>query len=99
MNTLTALVEGAGAATCAAVGVLAYAVRTPSATLLAPSVHKGVSTRPAIALTFDDGPSESTPELLKILSDYGAPATFFQCGMNVRRLPQVARHVAAARHA
>lgn len=79
MNNLAALVaEGAGAAMCAAAGVLAYAVRNPSATLLAPSVHRGVSTRPAIALTFDDGPSESTPELLKILSAYGAPATFFQ---------------------
>jgi len=98
MNNLTAFVEGAGAAICASAGVLAYAVRTPSATLLAPSVHKGVSTRPAIALTFDDGPSESTPELLKILSAYGAPATFFQCGANVRRLPQVAREVAAAGH-
>ena len=98
MNNLTALVEGAGAAMCATVGVLAYAVRTPSATLLAPSVHKGVTTRPAIALTFDDGPSESTPELLKVLSAYGATATFFQCGANVRRLPQIAREVAAAGH-
>ncbi len=98
MDNMTALVEGAGAAVCATIGVLAYAVRTPSATLLAQSVHKGVSTRPAIALTFDDGPSESTPELLQILSNYGAPATFFQCGANVRRLPQVAREVAAAGH-
>jgi peptidoglycan-N-acetylglucosamine deacetylase len=98
MNNLAVLAEGAGAAMCATASVLAYAVRTPSATLLAPSVHRGVSTRPAIALTFDDGPSESTPELLKILSAYGASATFFQCGANVRRLPQVAREVAAAGH-
>src|SRR5260370_15234827 len=98
MSSLTALAEGTGAAMSATVGLLAYAVRTPSATLLDPSVHKGVSTRPAIALTFDDGPSESTPELLKILSAYGAPATFFQCGANVRRLSQVAREVAAAGH-
>ncbi len=98
MSNLTALAEGAGAAICGAAGVLAYAVRTPSATLLAPSVHKGVTTRPAIALTFDDGPSESTPELLKVLSAYGATATFFQCGANVRRLPQIAREVAAAGH-
>jgi peptidoglycan/xylan/chitin deacetylase (PgdA/CDA1 family) len=98
MNNPTAFVEGAGVAICATAGALAYAVRYPSASLLAPSVHKGVSTRPAIALTFDDGPSESTPELLKILSACGASATFFQCGANVRRLPQVAREVAAAGH-
>ena len=51
-----------------------------------------------MALTFDDGPSESTPEILEILERHGARATFFQCGMNVRRLPAVARQVAAAGH-
>jgi peptidoglycan/xylan/chitin deacetylase (PgdA/CDA1 family) len=83
---------------CASAGLLAYAVRAPQSSLLAPSVYRGASTRPAIALTFDDGPSESTPELLEILARYGASATFFQCGANVRRLPQVAREVAAAGH-
>jgi peptidoglycan/xylan/chitin deacetylase (PgdA/CDA1 family) len=78
--------------------VLAYAVRAPQSALLAPSVYRGVTTRPAIALTFDDGPSESTPELLEILDRYRAPVTFFQCGANVRRLPEVAREVAAAGH-
>lgn len=77
---------------------MAYAVRGKSSALFAPSVYRGVTTRRAIALTFDDGPSESTPELLDILDRYGAPATFFQCGANVRRLPQVAREVAAAGH-
>jgi peptidoglycan-N-acetylglucosamine deacetylase len=79
-------------------GTLAYAVRVPSCSWLAPSVFRGTDTRPAIALTFDDGPSESTGELLEILARYSAPATFFQCGANVRRLPGVAREVAAAGH-
>lgn len=90
--------ESAAAAVAASVGALAYAVRSPSCTWLAPSVSHGVTTRAAIALTFDDGPSESTPELLEILARYRAPATFFQCGANVRRLPSVAREVAAAGH-
>ena len=85
----------AGGAALAGAGLLAHAVRSPSSTLLAPSVHRGTRTRRAIALTFDDGPSESTPELLAILARYGVPATFFQCGANVRRLPEVARAVAA----
>ena len=51
-----------------------------------------------MALTFDDGPSESTPQILEILARYGAPATFFQCGANVERLPEIARDVAAAGH-
>src|ERR1035438_10044435 len=86
------------AAIGASAGVLAYAVRGPRSALLAPSVYRGSQTRPAIALTFDDGPSESTPELLEILRRYGASATFFQCGANVRRLPEIARDVVAAGH-
>jgi peptidoglycan/xylan/chitin deacetylase (PgdA/CDA1 family) len=93
------LVEGlVGGAASIAAGVLTYGVRVPSCTFIAPSVCRGARTRPAIALTFDDGPSESTPELLEILARYSAPATFFQCGANVRRLPDVARAVAAAGH-
>ncbi|HLK18243.1 MAG TPA: polysaccharide deacetylase family protein [Bryobacteraceae bacterium] len=81
-----------------AAGGLAYAVRGRSSKLLAPSVYRGDQSRPAIALTFDDGPSESTPELLEILGRHGASATFFQCGANVRRLSGIAREVAAAGH-
>src|SRR3984885_13587816 len=95
MSQLSYLLE-AGAAVSA--GALAYGVRVPSCSWLAPSVFRGTDTRPAIALTFDDGPSESTAELLEILARYGARACFFQCGANVRRLPGVAREVAAAGH-
>jgi peptidoglycan/xylan/chitin deacetylase (PgdA/CDA1 family) len=94
----TGLIAGGTAVVCASAGVLAYGVRIPSSSMLAPSVYQGSSTRRAIALTFDDGPSESTPELLEILGRHGIPATFFQCGANVRRLPQVSREVASAGH-
>ncbi len=33
-----------------------------------------------IYLTFDDGPSDRTPEVLDILDNYGIKATFFFCG-------------------
>jgi peptidoglycan/xylan/chitin deacetylase (PgdA/CDA1 family) len=99
MPELARILETAlGSSAVLSAGVLAYAVRVPSCTLLAPSVHRGASTRPAIALTFDDGPSEATPELLEILARERAPATFFQIGANVRRLPAIAREVAAAGH-
>ena len=94
----TGLAASGTAALCAAAGVLAYAVRVPSSSLLAPSVYKGSSDRPSIALTFDDGPSESTPELLEILAQYDVKATFFQCGANVRRLREVSREVAGRGH-
>jgi peptidoglycan/xylan/chitin deacetylase (PgdA/CDA1 family) len=95
VNKRAAWIGAGAAAGCAA---MAYAVRGKSSTLFGPSVYKGVSTRRAIALTFDDGPSESTPALLEILHRHGATATFFQCGANVRRLPQVALEVAVAGH-
>ena len=89
--------EAVGGLTAAAAG-MAYAVRSPRSSLLAPSVYRGTALRKSIALTFDDGPSESTPRLLEILAKHGARATFFQCGANVKRLPAVAREVAAAGH-
>lgn len=95
---ISPLIAGSGGALCASAGVLAYGVRAPSASFIAPSIHRGATTRAAIALTFDDGPSESTPELLNVLARYRASATFFQCGANVRRLPHVARAVASAGH-
>lgn len=77
---------------------MAWAVRGPSSAVFAPSVYQGVSGRRSIALTFDDGPSEGTGELLDLLSRYGVRATFFQCGANARRLPRAAREVADAGH-
>jgi peptidoglycan/xylan/chitin deacetylase (PgdA/CDA1 family) len=66
--------------------------------MFGPSVWHGPRSRRAIALTFDDGPSESTPELLEILAKFRVPATFFVCGLHVRRLPGVARALVAAGH-
>jgi peptidoglycan/xylan/chitin deacetylase (PgdA/CDA1 family) len=95
---VSGLLASGAAVVSASAGVLAYAVRVPSSSLLAPSIYKGSADRPAIALTFDDGPSESTPELLEILARHRVPATFFQCGANVRRLPEIARQVASRGH-
>jgi peptidoglycan-N-acetylglucosamine deacetylase len=43
------------------------------------------TSRPLVALTFDDGPVPSyTPRFLDVLDDVGIPATFFMVGRNVR---------------
>jgi len=89
---------GGTAGLLAAGGLLAHAVRGRSATVFGPSVYHGNRERPAIALTFDDGPSESTPALLRILARHNVRATFFMCGQNVERLPAVAQSVAVAGH-
>jgi peptidoglycan/xylan/chitin deacetylase (PgdA/CDA1 family) len=89
----------AGASICAASAFLAWAVRGRSSAVFGRSVWRGSPHRRALALTFDDGPSEGTPAILDILAQYGVPATFFQVGANVDRLPAVARAVSAAGHA
>jgi peptidoglycan/xylan/chitin deacetylase (PgdA/CDA1 family) len=92
------VVKAAVVSVAAAAGLAAYAVRGKSSSLIAPSVWKGDSKRPAVALTFDDGPSESTPALLKLLAQYNVKATFFLCGSNVRRCKEIAQEIAAAGH-
>jgi peptidoglycan/xylan/chitin deacetylase (PgdA/CDA1 family) len=82
----------------AALGTSAWAVRGRSSAVFAPSVYRGDRQRAGLALTFDDGPSESTPALLAILERHRVPATFFMCGKNTRRCPSIAREVAAAGH-
>jgi len=95
-RSLTAAVLiGAGVA---ASSFLAWAVRGRSASVFGRSVWRGPRDRRALALTFDDGPGEGTPEILKILAEHHVPATFFQCGANVDRLPGIAREVAERGH-
>ena len=94
---MAALAAGAGAGAAAA--FLAWAVRGRAARVFGPSVWRGSRERRALSLTFDDGPSESTPRILEILERHRVPATFFQIGMNVERLPAVARGVREAGHA
>jgi peptidoglycan/xylan/chitin deacetylase (PgdA/CDA1 family) len=93
MNALPSL-----AAAGAASSFLAWAVRGRSASVFGRSVWRGPRDRRALALTFDDGPGESTPDILEILAEHHVPATFFQCGANVDRLPEIAREVAARGH-
>lgn len=42
---------------------------------------------PEVALTFDDGPSEYTPQVLAILEHYRVKATFFSIGQNIAQFP------------
>ncbi|MBZ2177023.1 MAG: polysaccharide deacetylase family protein [Acidobacteriota bacterium] len=79
-------------------GGAAWSVRGRSAQVLAPSIWRGNRERRAVALTFDDGPSEGTAAILEVLREAGARATFFQCGMNVERRPEWAAAVSAGGH-
>ncbi len=52
-----------------------------------------------VYLTFDDGPTGTTPELLAILDELQVPATFFMVGFAAMRYPENTRAVVAAGHA
>ena len=56
--------------------------------------------RPAqtIALTFDDGPSELTPQFLDLLQRYDAKAVFFCIGEQVQKYPEIIRRMQAEGH-
>jgi peptidoglycan-N-acetylglucosamine deacetylase len=52
-----------------------------------------------LALTYDDGPSESlTPELLNLLRSHNAKASFFMLGRSARRNADIAKAVALEGH-
>lgn len=65
-----------------------------------PSSYNSVNTtRPYVALTFDDGPHpELTPKLLDILRHQGVRATFYVIGRNVEAYPEVARRIVSEGH-
>lgn len=46
-----------------------------------------------IALTFDDGPSEYTLEVLELLKKYNAKATFFCIGKNIETHPEILQRI------
>lgn len=60
-----------------------------------PSRVINVRSDKVVALTFDDGPNKKyTPEILKILTQYHARATFFAVGYNVTKYPDVLKQIA-----
>ncbi|WP_433747229.1 polysaccharide deacetylase family protein [Falsibacillus pallidus] len=51
-----------------------------------------------VALTFDDGPTENVDEILPLLDQYNAKATFFLIGREMKQNPAEAKKIAQAGH-
>jgi peptidoglycan-N-acetylglucosamine deacetylase len=58
-------------------------------------VTNGPRDRPLVALTFDDGPSEYTPDFLEVLREKGVHATFFEIGQEMPGREDVMRQILA----
>ncbi|MFH8791804.1 polysaccharide deacetylase family protein [Streptomyces sp. NPDC017941] len=97
------------AATVALTGCTKLETVSPS-TVRKDAAHAGPAERGAfgtvdcrkakcIALTFDAGPSENTPRLLKILKQKAVPATFFTLGKNhIVKYPELVKQMDAEGH-
>lgn len=81
-----------------AAGAVLWSAFAPRSRLLGPVAWHGAADRPRMALTFDDGPSESTGPILDALAAAGAKATFFVLGRQVRRHPEVVARMHAEGH-
>jgi peptidoglycan/xylan/chitin deacetylase (PgdA/CDA1 family) len=76
-------------------------VRVAARTKPAYRVHDLLTKAPAnaVALTIDDGPDPKwTPHVLRVLAQHDVTATFSMIGVQVRRFPDLARHVVEAGH-
>ena len=62
------------------------------------SLWRGSREHGSVALTFDDGPDESTAELLDLLRAEGVKATFFCIGEQMARHPELVRRIHAEGH-
>lgn len=58
-------------------------------------VTNGPRDRPVVALTFDDGPSEYTPDFLKVLREKDVHGTFFEVGQEMPGREDVMRQILA----
>src|SRR5437870_12200315 len=93
------LISIAATASAAALGAWAYGTYEPNSPLFGRAVGRGLTRERVAYLTFDDGPKpDATAPILETLAASDVPAAFFLVGDHVRRLPTVARRVAAAGH-
>ncbi|HEV7844242.1 MAG TPA: polysaccharide deacetylase family protein [Pyrinomonadaceae bacterium] len=89
---------GGAALISAGAGAVYYATYAVRSQWLGSADWHGRRDTGAVALTFDDGPSDDTEHILDILAEQNTRGTFFMIGRNVERLPRTARRVAACGH-
>lgn len=80
-------------------GLFFYACTVPSSQIFRPVLACGPADGRRLALTFDDGPSSPfTEQILDTLRAKQVAATFFVCGKNVERHPEIVRRALREGH-
>lgn len=78
---------------------LIYGSATIQANFFIPAYCATNTEEKFIALTFDDGPNpEFTPQILSVLADYNAQATFFVIGKNISGNENILQAIVSADH-
>ncbi len=98
MSVLSPVLNGMTAIAAAAAIAIDHEFHVKLAHWSDRSIYRGPGNRRTIALTFDDGPSPQTPELLAYLRAEGILSTFFQLGVQAERYPLTAQQVSAEGH-
>ena len=76
-----------------------WACSEPWSTFFRPVLIRGPQEGKRVALTFDDGPAEPfTEQVLEVLRKHQVPATFFVCGKNAEKYPDLLRRIVAEGH-
>ncbi|MDB5258268.1 MAG: polysaccharide deacetylase family protein [Chitinophagaceae bacterium] len=78
--------------------IIVYGVFTVKAAFFLKLYNEGTITDKRIALTFDDGPSEHTNQVLDILKKFNVKATFFLIGSKIETNQEVLRRLVEEGH-
>ena len=71
----------------------------PQSSFYLPVISRGHTGKNLVSLTFDDGPSEpTTKQILDLLDQYSAKATFFVSGVNALKHPQIISEIISRGH-
>lgn len=84
--------------TAALIAFIGYGSARISSCFFVPVRYQGPADQRHIALTFDDGPTEQTLEILAILRRQAVPATFFCIGQRVRQQPAIVQQMQVEGH-
>jgi peptidoglycan/xylan/chitin deacetylase (PgdA/CDA1 family) len=81
------------------IALVAYLVTSRRTQLIVPTIFRGPATEDRIAFTFDDGPDPAfTPQILEVLREFGAKATFFVVGRCADAHPELLVRTAREGH-